>query len=87
VLVAPRFDHPILVALNVVGLAVFVYAVVRWVGATRAGRRPRWLDLLLLLHVSLAGVYLPIMPLVWLRELGEGDRRVTPAAAERRLGD
>lgn len=66
----PRFDSPVLAALNVAGMAIFAYAAVRWLGATRAGRRPRWLDLLILFHVSVMGVYVPLMPLVWLRELG-----------------
>lgn len=62
----PRFDSPTAAVLNLVGIAVFVVAVVRWLQLRRAGRRLEGVDILLLVHLSVAGIYLPAGPLVWL---------------------
>ena len=73
---APRFDTGWQALWNVFAIAVFVVVIVLVVRHIRAGRRmSAWDWVLILLHISIGGVYLPIGPLIWLGRHGGEQRR------------
>jgi hypothetical protein len=69
-LALPRFDTPVAVACNVVGMAIAIAATVLLVRHRRSGKSIWTLPwVLVLLHVSVRGIYLPFGPVILLGRL------------------
>jgi hypothetical protein len=69
--VTPRFDTPWRALLNVIGVALWLIAVVWVVARHRRGHRTAaWEWVGLVINISMAGVYIPLGPLCVLAALG-----------------
>ena len=79
----PRFDTPWRVFLNVIGVALWLIAVVWVVARHRRGHRTSaWEWVGLVMNISMAGVYIPLGPLCVLAGLA-ADRHKEGAKGSR----
>ncbi|MCO8125851.1 hypothetical protein NHL50_01350 [Acidimicrobiia bacterium EGI L10123] len=82
-MIAPRFDSPILQAMNALTIAAFLYVGGLFIWSWRKGRQLQWRDLLILVHFSIAGCYVPVFPLIWLAK-ERGDSRMPTGKVDTR---
>jgi hypothetical protein len=73
-IIGPTFDSPPRVILNTIGLGILLGAVMTvLVGLITRTRKLQWHDLLIGGNLLIAGVFVPLFPLVWI--VGEAAAR------------
>jgi hypothetical protein len=78
-LVAPRFDDAALVLVNAATIAFSLVVLVLLVRRQRSNDPPTWwMWALLLVNVSISGIYVPIGPLLALLNLEASQRTAEP---------